>query len=75
MIDPLFQARSLRGLPSDRVFAETSLRRRDVLISVYHEDVTFCRENHVNLSRLFRFFLHDWVHKTLQEEDTCQLNS
>ena len=61
MIDPKYSSRALNILSADEILRETQLPKTKITIEIFTDDFQFTKENNLNLSRIIRFKLRDWL--------------
>jgi len=68
MIDPKYCTRSLSLLSTDEQILEATSKKEDFLAELFKDDIQKARDKKVNLGRVLRFLLHEWIQKNIPED-------
>lgn len=67
MIDPKYCSRLLSILTTEELVRETQTPKVKVTLEIFADDYQLAKEQNLNLSRILRFKLHDWLQDKLTE--------
>ena len=56
-----FQKRDIRVLNKEDRESELNLEKQSFSLDLYKEDLDFCRDNKLNISRIIRIEFHKWL--------------
>jgi predicted DNA-binding ribbon-helix-helix protein len=56
-----YKTRSTNVLDDIEIMQENRLKKTNFLISLYEDDLEYCRQNNLNISRIIRLKFHEWL--------------